>query len=375
MNLDLSEDESLLRDSVERWVQQNYAFEQRRQVAALPEGFSREHWRAFAQMGWLGLPFDESVGGLGGGAMGTALLMEQLGRGLVLEPYVPAVTLFGGLLARSPALRDEWVPKIIEGRVLGTLAFAERDSRQELTDVQTTLRAEGSGFRLDGRKVLVAAGAAADAYVVSARSSGGRFDSAGIDLVLVPAGASGVKRTPVALMDGQRCAQVDFDGVRIEPGQLLFTRGEGGAPLRACVDDAMLALCAEGLGIAQLLNDTTLEYVKTRKQFGVPIGTFQALQHRLVEIFITLEQMRSLLVRTVCAVQDGSDDARRCLHASKVMVGRVTRLIGGEAIQMHGGMGITDELVVGHAVKRLMVIDASFGNADAHRARFVALQG
>jgi alkylation response protein AidB-like acyl-CoA dehydrogenase len=375
MNLDLSEDEALLRDSVERWVQQNYTFDQRRRVAALPDGFSRDHWRAFAQMGWLAMPFDESLGGLGGGATGTASLMEQLGRGLVLEPYVPAVLLFGGLLARSPALRDTWVPKVIEGQVLGTLAFAERDSRQELTDVQTTLRADGSGFRLDGRKVLVAAGAAADAFVVSARSSGGRFDTDGIDLALVPADVPGLTRTPVALMDGQRCAQLDFDGVHVEPSQRLFAPGQGHAPLAAAADDALLALGAEALGIAQMLYDTTLEYVKTRKQFGVTIGSFQALQHRLVEMFTALEQMRSLLIRTVCAVQDGSADARRCLHALKVMAGRAMRLIGGEAIQMHGGMGITDELVVGHGIKRLMVIDASFGNADVHRARFAALAG
>jgi alkylation response protein AidB-like acyl-CoA dehydrogenase len=379
MNLDLSEDEALLRDSVERWVQQNYAFDQRQRVAALPEGFSRAHWRAFAQMGWLAMPFDESLGGLGGGALGTtigtALLMEQLGRGLVLEPFVPAVLLFGGLLARSPAHRETWVPKVIEGQVLGTLAFAERDSRQELADVQTTLRADGNGWRLDGRKVLVAAGAAADAFVVSARSLGGRFDTAGIDCVLVPADAPGLSRTPVALMDGQRCAQLDFDGVRVEPSQLLFPLGQGHAPLAAAADDALLALGAEALGIAQMLYDTTLEYVKTRKQFGVTIGSFQALQHRLVEMFTTLEQMRSLLIRTVCAVQDGSAETRRCLHALKVMVGRAMRLIGGEAIQMHGGMGITDELVVGHGLKRLMVIDASFGNADVHRARFAALDG
>jgi alkylation response protein AidB-like acyl-CoA dehydrogenase len=216
---------------------------------------------------------------------------------------------------------------------------------------------------------------AADWLIVSARSSGTRFAEAGISLALVPADAPGLRRTAVALMDGQRVANITFDGVAVPADRLLTAPGQAAPLLRAVADDALLALSAEALGILQMLHDTTLEYVKTRKQFGVTIGSFQVLQHRLVDMFAALEQTRSLLLRIVCAVQDGSAEATRCRHALKAMVGKAGRLIGGEAIQMHGGMGMTDELIVGHGMKRLMVIDASFGGGDVHRERFAALAG
>jgi alkylation response protein AidB-like acyl-CoA dehydrogenase len=226
---------------------------------------------------------------------------------------------------------------------------------------------------LDGEKVLVFNGAAAKQLVVSARSAGGRFDEAGLSLVRIDAAAPGVERTTMQLMDGQWVAHFRFSGVPVAAGQLLFAPGEGFAPLQQAANAAMLALCAEGLGVMQLLQATTLEYVKTRKQFGVTIGSFQALQHRLVDMYAALEQTRALLYRAVCSAEEGGAEAQRDLLALKVMVGRCGRLIGGEAVQMHGGMGMTDELVVGHGMKRLMVIDTSFGNADVQRVRFAAL--
>ncbi len=373
MNFDLSEDDAALQDSVARWVQQRYPFDARRKLAARSPGFSREHWREMALLGWLALPFDDALGGLGGGPLGTMLLMEQLGKGLVLEPYLPGVLLFGGLMQRSAALRDEWVPKVIDGSVLGALACLERDSRHELADVQTTLQPSGDGYLLNGAKALVFNGAAADQLLVSARSSGGRFDEAGLSLVRIDADATGVERTALQLMDGQWVANLRFNNVRVAGSQLLCAPGEGFVPLRDTVREAMLALCAEAFGIMQVLQATTLDYVKTRKQFGVTIGSFQALQHRLVDMHSALEQTRSLLYRAVCSAGEGSDEAQRDLLALKVMVGRAGRLIGGEAVQMHGGMGMTDELAVGHCMKRLMVIDSSFGNADVQRARFAAL--
>ncbi len=373
MNFDLSEDDAALQDSVARWVQQRYPFDARRKLAAQAPGFSREHWREMAQLGWLALPFDDALGGLAGGPLGTMLLMEQLGKGLVLEPYLPTVLLFGGLMQRSAALRDEWVPKVIDGSVLGALACLERDSHHELADVQSTLLSSGDGYVLNGAKALVFNGAAADQLLVSARSSGGRFDEAGISLVRIDANAAGVERTALQLMDGQWVANLRFDQVRVAASQLLCAPGEGFVPLRDTVRDAMLALCAEAFGIMQVLQATTLDYVKTRKQFGVTIGSFQALQHRLVDMYSALEQTRSLLYRAVCSADEGSAEAQRDLLALKVMVGRAGRLIGGEAVQMHGGMGMTDELAVGHCMKRLMVIDSSFGNADVQRARFAAL--
>jgi alkylation response protein AidB-like acyl-CoA dehydrogenase len=366
MNFDLSEDDAALQDSVARWVQQRYPFDVRRKLASQAPGFSREHWREMAQLGWLALPFDEALGGLDGGPLGTMLMMEQLGKGLVLEPFVPSVLLFGGLVQRSAALREHWVPKIIDGSVLGALAWQERHSRHELADVQTTLRPAGDGHLLNGDKVLVFNGAAADQLVH-------RFDEAGISLVRVNADATGVERTALQLMDGQWVAHIRLRDVKVSATQLLFARGEGFAPLQDTVHAAMLALCAEAFGVMQVLQSTTLDYVKTRKQFGVTIGSFQVLQHRLVDMLMALEQTRSLLYRAVCSAGEGSAEACRDLLALKVMVGKAGRLIGGEAVQMHGGMGMTDELAVGHYMKRLMVIDTSFGNADVQRARFAAL--
>jgi alkylation response protein AidB-like acyl-CoA dehydrogenase len=373
MNFDLSDDDAALQDSVARWVQQNYAFDQRRRRAAIAPGFEAARWREMARLGWLALPFDEALGGLAGGPLGTMLMMEQLGKGLVLEPYLATVLLFGAVMQRSAARRAEWVPKVIDGSVLGALACLERDSRHELADVQTTLRPSGDGYVLNGAKALVFNGAAATQLVVSARSGGGRFDEAGISLVRVDADTTGVERTVLQLMDGQWVANLRFDQVRVAASQLLFASGDGYAPLRDTVHEATLALCAEAFGIMQVLQATTLEYVKTRKQFGVTIGSFQALQHRLVDMFTALEQTRSLLYRAVCSASEGSTEAERDLRALKVMVGKAGRLIGGEAVQMHGGMGMTDELVVGHCMKRLMVIDSSFGDADWQRRRFAAL--
>jgi alkylation response protein AidB-like acyl-CoA dehydrogenase len=373
MNFDLSEDDAALQDSVARWVQQRYPLAARRERAARSPGFSAANWREMAQLGWLALPFDEAHGGLGGGPLATALMLEQLGKGLVLEPYLPNLLLFGRLLQRAAAPHPTLLQPLIEGRLQGALAWQERHSRHELSDVQATLRPGGAGFVLDGEKVLVANGAAAEQLVVSARSAGGRFDTAGLSLVRIDATAPGVERTPMQLMDGQWVAHLRFRNVLVASEQLLGAPGEGFAPLRQTVNEAMLALCAEGLGVMQLLQATTLEYVKTRKQFGVTIGSFQALQHRLVDMFTALEQTRALLVRAVCSAEEGSADALRDLLALKVMVGKAGRLIGGEAVQMHGGMGMTDELVVGHGMKRLMVIDSSFGHAEVQRARFAAL--
>lgn len=373
MNFDLSEDDTALQDSVSRWVQQRYPFDARRKLAGTDAGFSAAHWQEMAQMGWLALPFAEAHGGLGGGPLSMALLMEELGKGLVLEPLLPTLLLFGGALKRCPALADLWLPKLIEGQLQGALAIGERHSRYALADVQCTLQPVGDGYVLNGEKALVLNGAAADQLVVVARSSGERFDAQGISLALVSAGATGITRTPLRLMDGQRVAHIHFDQVAVPASQLLCAEGSGHALLQQVVQEATLALCAEAFGVMQLLYATTLNYVKTRKQFGVTIGSFQVLQHRLVDMFAALEQTRSLLYRAVCAMQENAAGAERDIVALKAMVGKAGRLIGGEAIQMHGGMGITDELLVGHGMKRLMVIDTTFGDADHQRRAFAAL--
>jgi len=375
MNFDLSEEQNLLKDSVARLVQDAYAFDARCKIAASEHGFSREHWQTFADLGWLSLPFAEEHGGIGGGAVHTMLLMEEFGKGLVLEPYVATVLLFGGLLRRSgnAERQKQLIGRIIDGSLQGAFAYLERQSRFQLADIKTTLTRAADAFVLNGDKTVVFNGAAADELVVSARSGGGQCDERGISLAVVNAGAPGIERTVYRLMDGQVVANIRLRNVRVAADQLLGGEGEGFGLMQAVVHEAILAVCAEALGIMQKLNEITLEYVKTRKQFGVTIGTFQALQHRLVDMFSACEQTRSLLYRAVCSVDEGGIDADRNILALKVMVGKAGKLIGGEAIQLHGGMGITDELNVGHYVKRLIMINASFGDADFQKQLFAKL--
>ena len=375
MNFEFSEEQVMLRDSVARFVQDQYDFESRTNVVAKEKAYSEEHWQTFAELGWLSIPFAEEHGGFGGNALDTMVVMEELGGGLVAEPFVATVLLFGGLIqaAGSPAQQEAWLPRIIAGEIQGAFAFLERQSRFELADVAVTATAEGDGFVLNGEKTVVFNGSAAEALVVSARTAGEQTDTDGISLFIVD--GSAVEKTSYRLMDGQLVANIRFDNVKVDADALLGEAGSGFAAIESVTNDVILALCAEALGIMGKLNATTLEYSKTREQFGVAIGSFQALQHRMVDTFMAYEQTRSLLYRAVCSRLDeenegGETEDRRNLHALKVMVGKAGKLVGDEAIQIHGGMGITDELDVGHYVKRLMMIRTSFGDADYHQQKF-----
>ena len=375
MNFDFSEEQVMLRDSVARYVQDDYDWDTRRAIADSEEGFSRDHWQTFAELGWLSIPFAEEYGGFGGNAIDIMLVMEQMGKGMVAEPFVPTVLLFGGLIqkAGNAAQCEAWLPRIIAGEVQGAFAFLERQSRFELADVTTTLAADGDGFVLNGEKTVVFNGANADALVVSARSSGAQTDAAGVSLVLVDANAAGVEKTNYRLIDGQRVANIRFTDVKVGADALLGAVGEATPAIDAVVNDVTLALCAEALGLMGWLNATTVEYTRTREQFGVAIGTFQALQHRMVETFMAYEQTKSLLFRAVASAADGREEALKDLHALKVIVARHGKLVGDEAIQIHGGMGLTDELAVGHYAKRLMIINTTFGNGDYHQNKFNAI--
>lgn len=372
MNLSFSEEQNMLKDSVARFVADQYDFETRRKIADSAEGFSRENWQTFAELGWLSIPFSEELGGFGGGAADTMVVMEEMGKGLVVEPFVATVLLFGGLLSKagSEAQQQELIGKIIEGQLQGSFAFLERQSRFEITDILTTAKAEGDSFILNGEKTVVMNGANADKLIVSARTSGGQSDEQGISLFLVDANADGVEKVTYKLMDGQLVANIKLNGVT---GELVGEQDKAFGAIQAVVNDVMVAVSAEALGIMEKLVMTTIEYAKTREQFGVTIGKFQALQHRMVEMFMAGEQTKSLLYRAVCSLEGNSEDAQKDILALKVMVGRAGKQIGGEAIQMHGGMGITDELDVGHYVKRLMTINTLFGDADYQQQRFEAL--
>jgi len=372
VNFNLSEEQGQIRDSIARFVSENYAFEQRNAVVAQPHGFSAAHWRQFAELGWLSIPFSEELDGFGGGPVDTMVLMQEFGRGLVAEPYLATVLLFGGLLQAAAAdIQREYIPQIIAGELQGAFAYLERQSRYELADIATRAEQRGGRWVLNGEKSLVLNGAAAGMLIVAARNAGASTDADGITLFLVDPGTAGVERVAYRMTDGQEAATIRFTDVGADA--VIGAVGEGLALMAPVVDAAKLAVCAHALGAMEALNARTVEYCKTREQFGVPIGSFQALQHRLVDMFGACEKVRSLLYRAVCAAQDASADAARSLLALKVMAGTAGRLIGGEAIQLHGGMGMTDELPVGFFVKRLMICNTLFGDADYHRQRFAAL--
>lgn len=376
MNFEFTEEQGMLRDSVARYVQDSYDFDTRCKIAASDEAMSRANWQTFAELGWLSVPFAEEHGGFGGSLVDTMVMMEEFGKGLVLEPYLATVLLFGGLLQRGGTVEQqaELVPRIIEGGCLGAFAYLERQSRYELTDIKTTASAQGDSFVLNGEKVVVFNGASADQLIVSARTRGEQADSDGITLLLVPADAAGVERSSYRLMDGQLVANIVFKDVAVPAANIVGEQHAGLELMDAVVTAANVALAAEALGIMGQLNAKTLEYTKTRKQFGVAIGSFQALQHRMVDTFMAYEQTKSLLYRTVCELDGGGEDVAACVHALKVLVDRNAKKIFGEAIQLHGGMGLTDEMDIGHYAKRLMMINSTFGNGDYHQAQFNQLR-
>jgi alkylation response protein AidB-like acyl-CoA dehydrogenase len=376
MNFDFTEEQVMLRDSVARFIADNYDFDARQRIAGSDEGMSRDNWRTFAELGWLSIPFAEEQGGFGGSAIDVMLMMEQLGKGLVLEPYLATVLLFGGLLQKggSAEQQADYIPKIIDGSCQGAFAYLERQSRFELADVKTSAVAQGDAYCLNGEKVVVFNGANADQAIVSARTSGEQADERGISLFLLATDAAGVEKLSYRMMDGQLVANLVLTDVQVPAANLLGELGGGYPLIEAVAMDASLAVAAEAVGIMEELNAKTLEYTKTRQQFGVAIGSFQALQHRMVDTFMAHEQTKSLLYRAVCAMTDELEDAATAVHALKVMVDRAGKQVLGEAIQLHGGMGITDELDIGHYAKRLMMINTSFGNGDHHQAKFNALR-
>lgn len=373
MNFNLSEEQALIRDSIARFVQDNYEFDKRNEYVAAEHGFSADNWQQMAELGWLSIPFAEEHGGFGGGPVDSMVIMQEFGKGLVAEPYLPTVLLFGQLVQKGAEadLAGELIPQVIAGELQGAFAYVERQSRYALNDIATRATRDGDSWSISGEKTVVLNGGAAQKFVVAARTSGDQADESGISLFLVDAGAEGLARETYRMTDGQEAANLRLEGVAAEA--LLGTEGAGLALMQEVIDEAILAVSANALGAMEFLNATTVEYCKTREQFGVAIGSFQALQHRMVDTFAACENARSLLYRAVCAFDAGDEDAQRSLHALKVMIGKAGRHVGGEAIQLHGGMGMTNELPVGYYVKRLMLINTLFGDQDYHRQRFQEL--
>jgi alkylation response protein AidB-like acyl-CoA dehydrogenase len=375
MNFDFSEEQTMLRDSVARFVQDDYDFDTRRAIVASDAGMSRENWATFAELGWLSVPFAEEHGGFGGGPVDVMVMMEEFGKGLVVEPYYATVVLFGGLLraAGNEAQQAQYIPSIVDGSRLGAFAYLERQSRYEIADIATRAVAGGDGYLLSGEKVVVSNGANADTLIVAARTAGEQSERAGISLFIVPADAAGVERVSYRMMDGQHVANITFRDVAVGADALLGELNNAYEVIDRVVQEAVVALSAEALGLMGQLNAKTLEYTKTREQFGVAIGSFQALQHRMVDTFMSYEQAKSMLYRAVCALENNDENTRREIHALKVMMYKCGKHVFEEAIQLHGGMGITDELDIAHYAKRLMMINATFGDGDYHQAQFNAL--
>ncbi len=377
MDLTFSEEQNLIRDSVQRFARDSYPFETRRKLGETPEGFNRDTWKTFAELGWLGVALPEDYGGSGGSAVEVMILMEAFGRALVVEPYLTGAVLGGTtlLLGGDDSQRRSLLPRLAAGELLATLSFAEPQSRFDLGDVQTTARQDGAGFVIDGAKSVVFHAASADVIIVPARTSGERRDEQGISLFLVEPDAAGLTRRDYPTVDGHRASELNLESVRVDGDALLGTRDEALPLIETVVDHGTSAVCAEAVGIMSTLVKATQEYLKIRVQFGVPIGSFQVLQHRAVDMFNALELSRALVYRaadTIAASDDGVNRARAA-SATKVQIGRAGRFVGQQAIQLHGGMGMTDELAIGHYFKRLAMIEPLFGNADHHLKRFAGL--
>jgi pimeloyl-CoA dehydrogenase small subunit len=369
MDFDLSEEQRLLKESLDRLIGDRYAFEQRKSYAQGPEGWSRELWAQFAEFGLLGLPFEERHGGSAGGPVETMIAMEAFGRALVLEPFLATVVLGGGFLRHggSADQRADIIPQIADGSLTFAFAHTERQSRYDLYDIETRAVRDGTGWVIDGEKGVVVHGDAADKLIVTARVGGGRRDRDGIAAFIVDGKAAGVSRRGYPTQDGLRAAEITLANVRVGPEGVVGEPGSALPIIERVVDEGIAALCAEAVGAMAVMHELTVEYLKTRRQFGREIGSFQILQHRAVDMLIALEQARSMaMFATMMAAEEDAAERRNAVSAAKVQIGRSGKFIGQQAIQLHGGIGMTMEYSVGHYFKRVTMIDTMFGDADHH---------
>ncbi|SLN29581.1 acyl-CoA dehydrogenase family protein [Oceanibacterium hippocampi] len=375
MDFEYSEEQTLLKDSLRRFIDGRYDFESRRKLLASSDGFSRDNWRQFAELGWLGVAFPEDSGGFAGSPVETMIIMEEFGRGLVVEPYLATVVLGGGLveIAGSAAQKSEILEPMIAGELMLAFGHSEPQGRFNLADVRTTAEKDGDGYRLSGKKIVVYHAGVADRLIVSARTSGDVRDSDGITLFLVDPRADGVSIRDYRTVDGFRAGDITLEGVKVGADAVLGTVGGAHPAIEAVVDRAISALAAEAVGAMERANEITNDYLKSRKQFGVAIGKFQVLQHRMVDMYMHAEQAKSLSCMLAMKL-DGPDRERAlAAAATKARVGQAARFVGEQAVQLHGGMGMTEEYTVGHYMKRLTMIETLFGNVDHHLRRYAAL--
>jgi len=376
MDFSFSDEQTLLQESVSRFITNDYGFESRQKHSRSDPGYSLENWQTFAELGWLGVPFSENHGGFGGGAVETMLMMEEFGKGLVVEPYLATVVACGSALNGfgSEDQKSSFIPEIIDGSKLWALAFAEPQGRFNLADLTTTATANNGSYLLSGHKSVVINGPNANFFIVSVRTSGEQRDETGVSLFIIPSDAKGLSRRDYPTVDGQRASELILDNVELDEASRLGEEGQGLNILQQAIDFATLAIGSEAVGCMEVLYKDTVEYCKNREQFGQPIGKFQVLQHRMVDMFMEHEQSKSLMFMAAMRWDEGyGAEAQKAVSAFKVQVGKSGKFVGQSAVQLHGGMGMTDELNIGHYFKRLTIIDTMFGNVDHHLKRFGSL--
>jgi alkylation response protein AidB-like acyl-CoA dehydrogenase len=372
MDIQWTEEQKLLRGTVQRFLNDRYDFATRRKIAATEEGWSREHWSAFAELGLLAAPFSEENGGLGGGALSTMIIMREFGRHLVVEPFFETVVLAGGLIeaAATSVQREKFLPAVLSGQSIWALAWTEQKSRYDLASVATTAKRQGDHFVLTGAKTAVIAAPWANHLIVSARTTDDKRARDGVSLFVVDRYAPNLELRSFKTIDGRRAAEITLNDVKVPLDNLLGHEGDGVKLLEACRDRAIAGLCAEALGIMSELNSATLDYTKTRKQFGAALGSFQVLQHRMVDMFVALEEATSLTQYLNLSVAGDKPQLSRIASGAKAKVGYVAKFIAEQAVQLHGGMGMTDELNVGHYFKRITSFNVQFGDPAYHLTRF-----
>ncbi|KQY26410.1 pimeloyl-CoA dehydrogenase small subunit [Caulobacter sp. Root1455] len=375
MDFNFTEEQSMVRDTVASFLQDKYDFETRRKIVASESGWRADYWKAFAEeLGILGAPFSEELGGLGGGAIDNMIIMEELGKALVIEPYLGTVVIGGGFMKHSGYAG---AASVIEGIVAGTttiaFAYAEPQGRYTWQDLKTTAKKEGSGYVLNGHKAVVVGAPFASHLVVTARTGGGQRDTGGVSVFLVDKSLPGIVTRDYPTVDGGRASEVYFENVSIPADALIGEEG-GGLPLvNKVIDEATAAAGAEAVGVLRKLHEGTLDYAKQRKQFGTAISNFQVLQHRMVDMFIEVEQAVSMTYMATIKLDESDAERAKAVSAAKVRIGRACKFVGQNAIQIHGGMGMTDELAIGHYFKRASIIEGLFGSVDHHLKRYESL--
>jgi alkylation response protein AidB-like acyl-CoA dehydrogenase len=375
VDFSLSEEQTLLRDSVDKYVREHCSVERHRALCTTELGFDPNAWRDFAQLGWLCIPFSEELGGIGGGAIDLMVVGEALGRGLVREPFLATVVTCGGFLQQggSPVQQQRYIPPIISGAEQWAFAFAEKSSGYDLARVETSARRVGGGFVVNGVKLAVLNGHCAQHLVVSARTRGAVGERNGVTLFIVDVNAPGVSRESFVAVDGSRGAHVHLDSVLLGDEQVLGEVDKGLPLAERVIDGAIVGIGAEALGAMQALLDTTVEYTRTREQFGQPISKFQALQHRMADMYLKVEETRSLLLHAAIRMDEKSEESAAACAALKVKLAEAGRFVAQQAVQLHGGIGMTDELCVGHHFKRLMLLEKLYGDEDWYLQKFAEL--